>query len=303
MTRNWEATLEAWVRPASENEEEKRDRTQQEISDAIRAHPKLAKEPIRIYAKGSYKNNTNVRLDSDVDINAEYYGFVYSDIHSSVQGLTKEDVGITPYTGDYSVDQFKSDLNEALVRAFGSSAVTPGNIAYRIREKKTTLPADVVPCFENWIIDGRNQYGSARYRQGVRIFPRRGSYINNWPTQHYENGVLKNDATGRRFKRIVRALKRLENELVDQGLLKSVPSYLIECLVYNVPNDRFGHPTYLADIRSALAVIFNGTLRDDACEDWEEVNGVKFLFRGNPSWTREQAHTFADKAWDYMGLE
>jgi hypothetical protein len=303
MARDWEATLEAWVKPASESEEEKRDRTQQEILDAIKAHARLGKEPVRVYAKGSYKNNTNVRLDSDVDINAEYYGFYYSDFHDSVQGLTNADVGFTPYTGTYSVAQFKADLAEALSTAFGQTAVTAGNIAFRVREKRTTLPADVVPCFEYHLIDGRDSYGNARFRQGVRMFPQRGGTIDNWPAQHYENGVRKNDRTHRQFKRIVRALKRLENEMVDQGIITQMPSYFIECLVFNAPDTDFGHMTYLRDMREVIATIHNATLTDDACSEWVEVNDVKYLFRANPSWTRPQAHTFAARAWTYMGLE
>jgi len=55
---------------------------------------------------------------------------------------------------------------------------------------------------------------------------------------------------------MVRALKRLENELVKEGLLEEeLPSFLMECLVYNVPNDKFNHKTYVADMRAVLACI------------------------------------------------
>ena len=55
----------------------------------------------------------------------------------------------------------------------------------------------------------------------------------------------KNDATGRRFKAVVRILKRLRNEMVDNGhkVAGPIPSYLIECLIWNVPNEGFGHDT------------------------------------------------------------
>ena len=69
---NWDDLLLSWTKPASDNEEGKRDRTQREIKAAIDAHPRLGHESVHVYAKGSYANNTNVRLDSDVDIDVEY---------------------------------------------------------------------------------------------------------------------------------------------------------------------------------------------------------------------------------------
>jgi hypothetical protein len=55
--------------------------------------------------------------------------------------------------------------------------------------------------------------------------------------------VAKNNATGGRFKRIVRVLKRLRNEMADHDVAaaKPIASYLIECFVWNVPNEGFGH--------------------------------------------------------------
>jgi hypothetical protein len=63
--------------------------------------------------------------------------------------------------------------------------------------------------------------------------------------------VAKNNQTGYRYKHLVRILKRLENELVDHGLVGKLPSYLLECLVFNVPPDAFGYPNYTDDLRAA----------------------------------------------------
>jgi hypothetical protein len=40
---------------------------------------------------------------------------------------------------------------------------------------------------------------------------------------------------------------------------KPIPSYLIECLVWNVPNEGFGHDTFTADVRYVLAHLWNET--------------------------------------------
>ena len=107
----------------------------------------------------------------------------------------------------------------------------------------------------------------------------------------------------REFKRMVRALKRLENELVTAGVLTELPSYFTECLVYNVPNDLLNRATYVADMRAVLMTIFNETLTDEKCAKWLEASELKWLFHSAQSWTRQQAHALADKAWDHMGFE
>jgi hypothetical protein len=116
--------------------------------------------------------------------------------------------------------------------------------------------------------------------------------------------VGKNEATGSRFKYITRALKRLRNEMADRGMAaaKLVPSYFIECLVWNVPNEGFGHNEYTADVRYVLAHTWNETLTDDRCREWGEVNELKYLFRPGQPWTREQAHAFLDIAWNNIGF-
>jgi hypothetical protein len=138
------------------------------------------------------------------------------------------DKAFSAYTGGYTSTDFKNDVEQALVDYYGRSAVKRGNMAMRVREKKTTLPADVVPCFEYHYIYDVNAFGTVQYDKGTRIYPDSGFHIHNWPEQQYTRGVAKNDATGRRYKRMVRALKRLENELVMAGLLDELPSFLME---------------------------------------------------------------------------
>jgi hypothetical protein len=171
-----------------------------------------------------------------------------------------------------------------------------------VREKKTTLPADVVPCFEYHYIYDLDSYGRPVYQQGTRIYPETGPHVHNWSQQQLTNGVAKNDATGRRYKRMVRALKRLETFLVQRKLIRGAPSFLMECLVYNVRNDLLNNSTYVADMRAVLARIFNATRTDDECKDWLEVSELKYLLHRSQPWTRQQAHELASAAWDIMEL-
>jgi hypothetical protein len=93
----------------------------------------------------------------------------------------------------------------------------------------------------------------------------------------------------------------MQNKSIDSALF--VPGFLIECLVWNVPNKYFAHETYTDDVRSSLAFVFNNTHADSDCEEWTEVSELKHLFGTHQKWKREQAHNFIADAWDYIGFE
>ncbi|WP_217921928.1 nucleotidyltransferase domain-containing protein [Miltoncostaea oceani] len=300
---DWEDWLRTAAKRPSDHEDDKRDRTEREISDALAASDALSGRPYRVYAKGSYANNTNVRLNYDVDIAVEYYGYFYSDLVLDLAGHDKSEVGVVTSDDPYSRAEFKADVRAALESAFGASAVEPGRIALRIRERKTTLPADVVPSWEYRRYDGFRQNGDPIVHIGSRVYPSSGGFINNFPAQQLANGRLKTDATARRYKRMVRCLKKLQTKLVSDGVLDSeLPSYLIECLVYNVPAGTFGDDSYLEDFRGVVGYIWSETRDDGGWNDWHEVHELRYLFRGAKDWSRQDAHRLADKAWDAVGL-
>lgn len=300
---DWEEWLRKAAQRPSDHEDEKRNRTEQQIKAALAAYTPLQGRPYRVYVKGSYANNTNVRLNFDVDIAVEYYGYFYSDMAFELEGKPKSTVGVVDSDDPYTREEFKADIKAALHAAFGARAVSQGRIAFRVREKATTLPADVVPSWEYRRYD-RIVRGVPVCHQGTCVFPTGGVRTENFPEQQRENGNQKNSETAKRYKRMVRALKKLQTRLVEQGLLsEELPSYLIECLVYNVPNNAFGHSAYRQDMREVLASIFNATLSTGSWNDWEEVNELHYLFRGSKPWTYTAVHKLADKAWTHLGLE
>jgi hypothetical protein len=307
MTRDWETTLRSWVKRPSNNEDTKRDKTEEEIKAALRASIALSSVRYKVYAKGSYANNTNVRLDYDVDIAIECTDFFYyskDGVGPDVRKAAAVEAATKPYKGGYTNLDFKTDVEQALVDYYGASAVTRGNMAMRVREKKTTLPADVVPCFEYHRVYDVDSYGRPLYYKGTRVYKDSGGYVHNWPEQQRVNGIAKNNATGRRYKRMVRALKRLENELVTRGTIDELPSFFMECLVYNVPDSYLSSSdSYVTSMRGVLAVIFNETLSEERCKEWLEVSKRKVLFHRTQSWTCSQAHELAECAWNYIGFE
>ena len=294
---SWEETFQSWAKAPGETEQTKCDNAVRAVRKAIDASSTLKSRSIRVFAQGSYCNRTNVRTDSDVDICVLCDNSIFFNLPD---GMTSGDFGIaTP--ADYTYSTFKNDVEAALRSYFGTGFVTRGKKAFDIHENTYRIDADVVPCFEY-----RRYHKDKSYLQGTAFIPDGGSRIINWPDQNYENGVAKNKETGQRFKDVVRIIKRLRNKMDDEKIAaaKPIPSFLVECLVWNVvPNDRFGHDSYKADVRSSLAYLFNNTIKVDDCKEWGEINELKYLFRPGQPWTMEQAHKFTSTAWDYLGFE
>lgn len=294
MARDWEAQFRDWAKPPAKTEQERCDNAVSAVRNAIRANDKLRAKDIQIFAQGSYKNNTNVRKDSDVDVGILCTNTFFFDLP---KGLTKEMFGITPATYDYA--QFKNEVEEALVTYFGRTAVKRGNKAFNIHETKYHVEADVAAFFEyrNYLPDWNCHTGVAMLTNKEHVM------VINWPEQHYTNGCQKNTKTGTRFKSIVRVLKALSNEMAEQVIPGGeIPSFLTECLVWNVPNTLFQNESYVADARKAVRFLFHNTKTDELCQRWREVSELKHLFGGHQKWTHGQANQFALATWGYAGF-
>lgn len=294
MYRDWENAFRNWAQPPSMTEQVKCEHAESVIRNAIGSYNDLSAFSVRVFTQGSYRNHTNVRTDSDVDICAVCADAFFYDLPD---GMSAADFGITPST--YSYRQYKNDVEAALIAYLGHRAVTRGNKAFEVHENTYRVDSDVVACFEY-----RWYQVDASYYEGTAFLTDSGKRIFNYPEQNYQNGVAKNDQTSRRFKPVVRILKCLRNEMADNGdrWATDIPSYLIECLVWNVPNDGFGHYSYSDDVRYTVAYLYNETLNFQSCKDWVEINGIKYLFHSSQPWNFTKVNPFLRSAWDYIGF-
>lgn len=295
MPKDWEQQFREWAQPPGKTEQERCDNAASAIRNAIGASAKLRDRKVTVIAQGSYRNNTNVRQDSDVDIGV-LCGTTF--LNQYPEGKTQENFGFS--TSDYRYEQFKNEVEEALADHFGRKAVVRGNKAFDVHETSYHVEADVAAFFVH-----RRYAHDGSHHEGVALLTdRERRRIENWPAQHYENGVAKNKQTGGRFKGVVRILKAIANEMSDSPFkVGDVPGFLVECLVWNVPDDRFGQVTYRSDVEGALECIFANTETDEKCKRWLEVSRLKWLFWPDQKWTREQAHTFALAAWRHIQKE
>jgi len=298
VARDWESWLRTAARAASKTEDEERDRTEQRIRDAIRASTELPSS-VWVYVKGSYANNTNVRRDADVDVAIEWTNTAMVMTWGETADMSPAQLGYTPVTPEITPEEFRAGVERALVKAFGAIAVdTSGDKAIDVAASAGTLDADVVPCFQLHRYDAPGVY-----QVGHRIFPNSGGYVDNYPQQNYGNGVAKNKATGGRYKDIVRCVKRLEGEMLAKRVIsKEYPGYLVECLIYNVPNNRFGHLKLYDDMQAVFSFLWTGLREERTYLSWTEVNELLMIFRGRPDRIPANAWRFIDKAWDTIGV-
>jgi hypothetical protein len=289
--------LSKWIKPSSDDEQTQQDRAQRMVTDAVKAHDPLKTARLYVYAKGSYANNTNVRRDSDVDIVVECQACSYYDYMPGQEPTTP--VG-TSYQGEWTPAKLRSEVTTALNNAFGSSAVdSSGKLALVVAAVPGSRPSiDVVPSVDYFLYSDPQRRSS---RRGSCVWPRTGSTkIVNWPDQQLANGRAKNQRTGQRYKNYVRALKNAENVLVKAGTIKAKPSYLMECLVWNVADSTLKSGTLDDGFRATLVELWQGLGDDGNYDDWTEPNDIKYLFRGGQKWSRGDAKEIVLETWRYL---
>lgn len=256
-----EEKLLSWTKPASDSEETRCDSTIANIRNCIQNYDfgRLGQPEIRL--RGSYNNNTNVKNDSDVDMYALFSNFWYN--------FDQNFQCIPSYGTGPSYSEFRNAVYLSLRQKYGTENVKNGNKSLKIKSNTYRVNADVVP-----VIIAR--YLGHDSLKGVAFFSQKGQFIINFPDQDYNNGCEKNKITNNRYKFFIRIFKRFRNELEVEGVLKfKIPSYVIESLLYNVPDQYFMSETYMIGLINIVNYLFG---RLDTSR-FVEVNHIKDMFR------------------------
>ena len=101
----------------------------------------------------------------------------------------------------------------------------------------------------------------------------------------------------------MRCTKRLRIELYQGGqkIPRDYPGYLIESLIYNVPNDRFGHVRRYDDMQSVLRFLWNGLHDENVYLQWTEPGELIMLFRVPQTAVLQTLCRWSTEAWDEIG--
>ena len=252
------------------------------IREALDAHKCLKRFKYEVFLQGSYKNDTNLGGDSDVDVVVR----LSSKLKPAVAALTGERLQ-KDGSHRFVYQQWKSFRDEALkaMRARFGKGAESGRKTLKVPQGKIPADADLVVTL--------------RYREGIAFYlSDEGRWVVSFPQQHYDRGQKKEEATGRRFKRTTRMFKAARNRLVEKKRLtkSDASSYFIECLLYNVPNGTF---------RQDLAPTYTGILdwlKKTKLQDFQCQNGRVPLFgRGREQWTVAKAQAFVKALQELWG--
>ena len=283
-----------WTKPPSETEKSKLENSEKMVREAITSDEKLKKKTTETFGQGSYANKTNVRLNSDIDINVQYQSGFYFELP---EGKVRSEFGLNS-PSSYSFEEFKNDVENALVAKFGRSEVIRGDKCITIKESSTRIETDVVPT---WLFKRYNNQGS--YVTGAKFYTDKGKGIVNYPKQHISNGKDKNADTSRRFKRLTRLHRKLRYQMINDGepINENITSFLLECLVWNVPNYIMNdHETWTERLKESIRFLYNNTKEDKDCSEWGEVSELLYLIRPSRKWSRQDINQYMLHLWNYL---
>ncbi|HEY5238327.1 MAG TPA: nucleotidyltransferase [Rhizomicrobium sp.] len=260
---------------------------------------KLAPYPVsacEVFLQGSYGNDTNVYGDSDVDIVLEHTGTFYQDLSAMSEPARAAYRAVFTGNAPYPYASFRGDALGWLQRLY--NGVTPGHKAVLIPGNGNRREVDVLIAQQFRRYYDFKSLQNQSYAKGICFFVA-NTMIENFPKQHSENCTRKHQNTNGWFKPMVRVFKNMRNAMLKKGLLadRVAPSYFIEGMLYNVPDDQFGG-TYVDTWVRCLNWIVTAERDKLLC-----ANRLHWLVRDNTptSWPVANFQTFiaaAKKFWE-----
>lgn len=268
-----ESQLEAWSHQGAVTTSKA---TADSIKNALNAYNNWPEGiDFEVYLQGSYKNDTNIRGDSDVDVVAQLNSTFYSNLSED----QKRTLGLSP--ASYSWSNFRSDVLKVLKDYYGQSQITEGNKSIKIKANNGRLPADVVVCSQ---YRRYKTVSSDDFVEGMCFWTRNDDrQVINYPKVHYDNGVSKHQNSSKWYKPVVRLFKNSRGNISGDA----TPSYFLECMLYNVPNSKFG-TSYQDTFCNVVNWLNEINLDNFICQ-----NGQLILFGSTQEqWNTNQAKAF-----------
>ncbi|CAH0258174.1 MULTISPECIES: nucleotidyltransferase [unclassified Pedobacter] len=231
-----------------------------------------------IYLQGSYRNSTNIRGDSDVDVVVEFSSVFYSNKNDLNQEQLR-DFNEYYSDGKYTLDSFKEAVIRRLESYYGEDYVVVGNNSIKVLANAGRLECDVICCAEYREYRSFSKLNTSNYVKGIVFWTNKtNEKVVNFPKLHFDNGASKNQDCNSNYKPAIRIIKNIRSRLVDSGAITSslAPSYFIEGLMFNMPNSNFQSGTNHTRILSVLNTFYNYSnleLESFICQ-----NKQRFLF-------------------------
>lgn len=258
------------------------------IRNALQNDAGLRNRNFEVFLQGSYRNSTNIRGDSDVDVVAMLTD-TYMPEYGALDAYTRSVVEGRSSPATYTLTDFRRDVSSAIRRAFPTHNITEGGKSIKIPRTSNNIPADVVPCLEYRLyLPPQTLLGDASHIDGIWLRDvKRNHSVISFPKQSYDNGVDKHERTNQWYKPTVRIFKNARGWMEDNGLIRigTASSHAIECLLYNVPDQQFGS-SYGSTFVKVVNWLNGADMTNFVCQ-----NGIQRLF-SDGRWTEANARAF-----------
>ena len=198
---------------------------------------KYADKSFAVFLQGSYGNDTNIYAESDVDVIIRLELIFFYDTSE----LKPED--LQTFQSGFSLAPMLTRTTRATLSP-RSERLRPGCVE-PAKKAVRSKPMETGAMPMSWY---RLNSGCTIRLHRVRSSTKETVFLlrmaRGLPTVRAPFRELFDEAqaTNQWFKPIMRILRNIRSELVDDGVLAAgnAPSYYIEGLLYNVPNDKFG---------------------------------------------------------------
>ncbi len=183
------------------------------IREALDAYKGLSQFKYGVFLQGSYKNDTNLGGDSEVDVVIR----LASKLKPRVVALSGEQLQ-EDGSHRFALERWQSFRDHAMkaMRARFGKAVKSGRKSIKAPKGKIPADADLVVTLG--------------HREGIGFYlPDEGRWVVSFPEQHHQRGLKKEKATDKQFKRTTANLQ-MGGEVV-RGACRDARAVWLPCSV------------------------------------------------------------------------
>ena len=229
---------------------------------------------ITLLVQGSYANKTNIPTESDVDVAVILESTFITKYRPGVSGSNYGFID-----GSFSARELKDEVESALNKHFGCKGVERHDKSIKVYGNTYRVDADVVPSYRYRDYSDDYSNDPLNYIGGIEIRPDSGGTIINYPEQHIKMGIEKNKSTKYNFKKCVRIIKSIKEQMEEHNFTISpcISSFGLESLLWNV--DVSEYTKYPSVLRYTFDEVITFLKYDSRHFDrYKEANGIKRLF-------------------------
>lgn len=289
-----ESQLEIWAKQGSITQSSN---TYKIIKNALESpRAPYAGKSFRVFLQGSYANDTNIYSESDVDVVIQLDDCFHHNV-SALPAEEQAEFNKTYSNSTYRFLNFKNDVEAALRIAFGND-VKRRNKAIEVAAGGGRRKVDVIVATQFRRYQRFESEWNSKFDEGICFFNEKGTMIVNFPKAHSANLTAKHQQSYEWLKPMVRVVKNMRETLIELHWLDNAdaPSYFLEGLLYNVPNEKFGGSLgssfaksfdWIWDADRTSFVCANERYKllfPNTCECWDSASCDKFVVQAVKLW-------------------